>query len=168
MEEKETIQKDEKSTNKKIVYNLGLTKEEILEQLFDNNTVVWDLYVIPKKAFLKIELLTADDHLSINKKLSDMSEKLTNLSWFQKYGLIRLAHAARVYSNNKIHQKFENPDDAHEYLKKEIPGCVLERLVGMQRQFEQEVKKAINPEEIEQTFFEKGGSQKNQEPSQKE
>lgn len=132
-----------------------MTNEQILEQIFDNDSVVYEFEVLPQiKA--KIRNLTPEDFQILETEMLNL--KGTSLAITQEYALKRIAIVLLTYKKTEI-SGFE---DAKTKLKK-LPVSILDKLVTEQNKFEKDIRVALGTDSIENNFFDKAGSPEKQE-----
>ncbi len=134
-----------------------MTTEQILEQLFDNDYVEDNFEIANGKISFTLRTLSAEDYAEIDQKLKNL--KGTQLFVLQSLALERLSKAIKKFVGKNT-LDCSSPTIVKDYLKK-LPVAVIDVLIKMQANFEKEVKEAINPEAIEENFFDKPGFPEN-------
>ena len=77
-----------------------------------------------------------------------------------KYSMGILSHTLLKYNG----KTFKNPQETEKFLM-ELPTAVCDALITAQNLFEKEVAKSINPDQVQETFFEEGSTQEKSEQS---
>ncbi len=143
---------------------MELTKEYVLEQLFDYGNVEYIVELIPNKLYVTIRTLTPDDYKKLdNKMMSLEGDKVTKLQYWQQYILERLSMALLRYKD----KEFKTSEEAKEFLNT-LSSIVVDKLYQELIQLEKKVKEFIGYEEVDKNFFQGGVSQIKPEQSQKE
>ncbi len=128
-----------------------MTPEEILEQLFDTNSVKTTITLKDKFKYT-IRNLTPEDYLSLDSIIADT--KSTRLTIYQKYGLAKLARVLLSYND----KTFNDYESAYSFLMK-MPSSIIDTLSAKQKEFEDQIKSALTVENIQESFFEIPGSE---------
>lgn len=139
-----------------------MQSSDILEQLFDNNEIIFKGDLIKDKLAISFKNVTADDLFYIDTKVADLKNS-TKLHMLQLYALAKLASVLKTWGKNK----FDKADDAFEFLKKQ-PTSLIDSVIKKQSDFEKEISKALTGTEIENAFSEPSGLDKKLEPLQKD
>jgi len=137
-----------------------MTNEQILEQLFDNDQVIYEFDISPKIK-VKIRNLTPEDYNLLEAAMLNL--KGTRLSVTQEYALKRVGAALLKYKNTE----FSDKQTAEEYLSK-LSAAVLDKLVTAQNELEKNIRVALGVEAVGESFFDKAGSLEKPELLQKE
>lgn len=122
---------------------------DILEQLFEKNYAIKDI-IISEKLKASVRSLSMESQLLIEKEMmSKSTEPASKVLFMHKYGTMVLKHTLISYNN----QTFTSPEEAEKCILQLSP-YVLNKLISEQGALEKEIRVAITPEAIEQTFFE--------------
>jgi hypothetical protein len=124
-------------------------QDKILEDIFDKNTTSYAFEVLPKTDAL-IRSITASDYLEINAAASAL--KGTKMSVLHEYAIEKLSRVLLMYKNNK----FNTAEQAKEFIKS-LPLAVVDKILMVQSEFEKFIAKVVNPESMDQAFFDQGG-----------
>jgi len=120
--------------------------EKILLQLFSGNEATEDFDVLPGKVSATISNLNAKDQLDIESEMSATDG--SNAYILHLYSLKLLSKTLKAYNG----QKFTTSKECEHFLEK-LPSMVLDKLVKIQNGFEKQIRKALDLESIEDTFF---------------
>lgn len=129
------------------------TSEQILEDIFDYGKSLHE-FNIGKKCIIKIRNITTEDFMSMDNALKDNT--MTQLGLSQTYILERISRVIVEINSNK----FATVEACQAYLKK-MPSSFSDKILAEHKKFENAIKKAMELEEIEEAFFDKGTSPEN-------
>jgi len=130
---------------------------EILEQLFEKDYALKSVTLNEGKPEITavVKTLSASEQIDIQRELTDYKE--SQLTLVQLFALKVLSRTIISYKGKTLRNlSKDDPKEieaSFEYFKT-LPGLVIEKLAKEQRQLEANVRKALNLEEIEKTFFE--------------
>lgn len=122
---------------------------KLLEEIFDKGYATKDVKLAKGKIKAVVKNLSAEEQLEIEDKLSTYKDK-SNAFVLHQYSLQILEKTVLSVNGNS----FTSPKATREYLGK-LPTPIVDTLIKEQNKFEKEIAKAINPELVDKTFFEK-------------
>ena len=132
---------------------------DILEQIFDRGYAVKDLELGGGKIKAQVRNLSTSNQLDIEKDLSAVKDS-SSAFVLHKYSMGILSHTLLKYNG----KKFENVKEAEKVLL-ELPTAICDALITAQNLFEKDVAKSLTPDAVQETFFEQGSTQEEQEQS---
>jgi hypothetical protein len=137
-----------------------MNTDEILEQIFDNGFAIKEVE-LGKKVKIQMKNLTAQDYIDMDPLLS--TTKGTKLFVLQTYGLAKLSRAIVRYNG----VTFKTTEDTYSFLKT-LPAAIIDKLLKEHADFEKLLAEALNPQAVEEGFFDQTGSAEKLEQSQKD
>lgn len=132
---------------------------QILEEIFDTGQTTYEFKILNKYP-IKIRNITSEDYMQIEAILN--STKKTAIGYAQEFIIERVSRIVLKISN----KDFESVDECKNFLLKR-PSSFTNKILEEHKKFEKAIKEALEVEEIEDNFFDKGASQEKQEPLQK-
>lgn len=129
---------------------IKVSKEDesrILAELFEDGYSTINYSIIPDKIKAVLKNLSAEDQLTLESHMNPIEGSTTYI--LHTYTVQVLKYTLLEYGENK----FNSPDDAEQFIKK-LPSVILDKLIKVQNAFEQQLKKVLQFEKINDHFFE--------------
>jgi hypothetical protein len=133
--------------------------EKILEEIFDTGETTYEFKILDKYA-ITVRNITSEDYMQIEAILSN--KKKTAIGYAQEFILERVARVVQKVEN----KTFSNVDDCKAFLLK-MPASFTNKILEEHKKFEKQIKTALQVEEIEDNFFDKGALQEKPKQQQK-
>ena len=125
----------------------------ILEEIFENGYATKDVDLAEGKFKAIVKNLSTDEQLTIESALSNLKDK-SNAYVLHQYSLQILQKTVlslngTAYTDEKLLRKALG----------KLPTAIVDSLIKAQNQFEKEIAKLINPNDVDKTFFETDSTQ---------
>jgi len=133
--------------------------DKILEEIFDTGETSYEFKILDKYT-ITVRNITSEDYMEIEAILS--KDKKTAIGYAQEFILERVSHIIKKVGN----KEFDNAATCKAYLLK-MPASFTNKVLEEHKKFEKQIKVALQVEEIEDNFFDKGALQEKPKRSQK-
>lgn len=120
---------------------------KILAELFEDGFSKISYDIIPNKIKATLKNLNAEDQLALENHMNPMEGSTTFI--LHTYTIQVLKYTLLEYGEHK----FNNPNDVEQFITK-LPSVILDKLIRVQNAFEQQLKKVLQFEKINDHFFE--------------
>ena len=126
-----------------------MEREAFLEGLVVNNKACKPVELLGGKLRIIFKTLTADEQLEVEKYIATLKTSATYT--IHKYATFLLAQSIQEYNDDQLWQK-----DLDERIKfvESLPAAIIDKLMKEQQYFSRQVQAVIDPESVEEVFFE--------------
>ena len=149
---KPTAPKKSKANAKKETVEVTVSKmekEAFLEGLVVNNKACKPVELLNGKLRIIFKTLTADEQLEVEKFIATLKTSATYT--IHKYATFLLAQSIQEYNDDQIWQK--ELDERIKFVEG-LPAAIIDKLMKEQQYFSRQVQAVIDPESVEEVFFE--------------
>lgn len=141
-----------------------MDKTKILQELFDNDFATKEIEIIPGKLSVKVRNIGFDAQADLEKLIKQMKDQdMTTRQFVQFHAKSTLARTLLSWGDTK----FDTWDQWEEFLQNKSVSVIDKVIIGQQK-FEKEVRKALDLDNVEETFSLREGQTDALAPSQKE
>ena len=143
---------DKTTNNKKETVEVVVSKmekEAFLEGLVINNKATKPVSLLNDKLRIIFKTLTADEQLEVEKYIATLKTSATYT--IHKYATYLLAQSIQQYNEEQVWQM--KLDDRIKFVEA-LPAAIIDKLMKEQQYFSRQVQAVIDPESVEEVFFE--------------
>ena len=144
---KKVVNKKQKDTVEVVVTKME--KEAFLEGLVVNNKATKPVSLLDDKLRIIFKTLTAEEQLEVEKYIATLKSSATYT--IHKYATYLLSQSIQQYNDEQLWQR--KLDERIKFVEA-LPAIIIDKLMKEQQYFSRQVQAVIDPESVEEVFFE--------------